>query len=191
MDQPRERQSINHYLGHETDVTDTGALIWMGRGKRNGESQKGKERRKEMVEKPSFALGRSQQGEKSRKAEERERVLRRREVLVVWRARERAREGLPGAAIGPSAVMPGAEKHARRPLMEAGMLKLRVVVSTLSPGTAVRPLPLELSYIVSISVWTLTGHLSSVIAELFTGREWKKSHCITSLSEYRKLLTRS
>lgn len=64
---------------------------------------------------------------------------------MVWRARERAREGLPGAAIGSSAVMPGAEKHARRPLMEAGMLKLCVVVSTLSPGTAVRPLPLELS----------------------------------------------
>lgn len=50
----------------------------------------------------------------------------------------RAREGLPGAAIGPSAVMAGAEKPGRRPLMEAGMLKLRVAVSTLAPGTAVR-----------------------------------------------------
>lgn len=142
-----------------------------GEGQEKRGKPEGKREKEGNGGKPSFALGRSQQGEKSRKAEERERVLRRREVLVVWRARERAREGLPGAAIGPSAVMPGAEKHARRPLMEAGMLKLRVVVSTLSPGTAVRPLPLELSYIVSISVWTLTGHLSSVIAELCTGRE--------------------
>ncbi|KUL86812.1 hypothetical protein ZTR_04828 [Talaromyces verruculosus] len=135
------RKAINHYLGHETDVTE------MREGaRRNGESKKGKEKRKEMVEKPSFALGRSQQSEKSRKA--RERV---REGGKCWwsgeraRGRERAREGLPGAAIGPSAVMPGAEKPARRPLMEAGTLKLRVVVSTPSPGTAVHPLPLELS----------------------------------------------
>jgi hypothetical protein len=88
---------------------------------------------------------------------------------VVWRARGRAREGLPGAAIGSSAVTVGAEKPARRPLMEAGMLKLRVVVSTLSPGTAVRPLPLELSlsiFYVHISTW----HLSLVIAELYTGK---------------------
>lgn len=34
--------------------------------------------------------------------------------------------------------MAGAEKPGRRPLTEAGMLKLRVAVSTLAPGTAVR-----------------------------------------------------
>ena len=84
---------------------------------------------------------------KMRKRKERETE---REGGKCWWSGERARgregeRGLPGAAIGPSAVMPGAEKPARRPLMEAGMLKLRVVVSTPSPGTAVRPLPLELS----------------------------------------------
>jgi hypothetical protein len=81
--------------------------------------------------------------------------------------------------------MPGAEKPAWRPLMEAGTLKLRVVVSTLSPGTAVRPLSLELS---SISLWTWTWHLSSALA--VRGKECKNSHCITYLSESKKLLTR-
>ena len=103
---------------------------------------------------------------------------------MVWRARERAREGLPGAAIGPSAVMPGAEKPARRPLMEAGALKLRVVVSTPSPGTAVRPLPLELS--INFHLYMGLGHLSSAIAELCAGKERKSSHCITYLSEFKK-----
>lgn len=132
------RKTINHYLGHETDVTD---YLCEG-GKEEWGKREWKREKEGNGGKPSFALGGAGQDEKAK----RERDKREKEGSAGGLASAREGErGLPGAAIGPSAVMAGAEKPTRRPLMEAGMLKLRVVVSTPSPGTAVRPLPLELS----------------------------------------------
>lgn len=107
-------------------ATENDFVLGDGRteGRREGE-EKGKGKRKEPL--------RLSRGERQRQETE--------QTVDIQRGRRRER-GLLAISIGPSAVMLGAEKQARRTLMEAGTQTARVLVSTLTPGTAVRPLPL-------------------------------------------------